>query len=72
MTCFIVLNSFALAGGLIFKFFGITLPAFEIAGGVILLLIGIEMIQAKRSSTQELPRETGVTPWFDIVCGGWG
>src|SRR5436309_15521766 len=35
ITCFIVLNSFALAGGLIFKFFGITLPAFEIAGCVI-------------------------------------
>lgn len=58
MTCFIVLNAFALAGGLIFKFFGITLPAFEIAGGIILLLIGIEMIQAKRSTTQELPKET--------------
>lgn len=58
MTCFIVLNAFALAGSLIFKFFGITLPAFEMAGGLILLLIGIDMIQAKRSSTQELPRET--------------
>jgi multiple antibiotic resistance protein len=58
ITCFIVLNAFALAGGLIFKFFGITLPAFEIAGGMILVLIGIEMIQAKRSTTQELPKET--------------
>jgi multiple antibiotic resistance protein len=57
ITCFIVLNAFALAGGLIFRFFGITLPAFEIAGGVILLLIGIEMIQAKRSTTQEQPGE---------------
>jgi multiple antibiotic resistance protein len=56
-TCFIVLNSFALAGSLIFKFFGITLPAFEIAGGLILLLIGIDMLQARRSSTQEVPRE---------------
>ena len=51
------LYAFSLAGGLIFKFFGITLPAFEIAGGVILLLIGIEMIQAKRSTTQEQPGE---------------
>ncbi|MCU1307963.1 MAG: Multiple antibiotic resistance protein marC [Acidobacteriaceae bacterium] len=56
-TCFVVLNAFALAGSLIFKFFGITLPAFEIAGGLILLLIGIEMLQARRSSTQEVPRE---------------
>src|ERR1051325_7331712 len=58
MTCFIVLNAFALAGGLIFKFFGITLPAFEIAGGMILLLIGIEMIRGKRSTPQERPQET--------------
>ena len=58
LTCFIVLMSFALAGKLIFRMFGITLPAFEIAGGVILLLIGIDMIEAKRSPTQELSDET--------------
>lgn len=53
LTCFIVLTSFALAGQLIFRMFGITLPAFEIAGGLILLLIGIDMLEAKRSPTQE-------------------
>jgi multiple antibiotic resistance protein len=52
-TCFIVLTSFALGGQMIFRLFGITLPAFEIAGGMILLLIGLEMLQAKRSATQE-------------------
>ena len=49
LTCLIVLMTFALAGKLIFRMFGITLPAFEIAGGVILLLIGIDMIEARRS-----------------------
>lgn len=58
MTCFIVLTSFALAGQLIFRMFGITLPAFEIAGGLILLLIGLDMLQAKRSPTQEAHGET--------------
>jgi multiple antibiotic resistance protein len=58
LTCWIVLMTFALAGKLIFRMFGITLPAFEIAGGVILLLIGIDMIEAKRSPTQELSDET--------------
>lgn len=53
LTCFIVLTTFALAGRLIFQMFGITLPAFEIAGGLILLLIGIDMLEAKRSPTQE-------------------
>ena len=58
LTCFIVLTSFALAGQLIFRMFGITLPAFEIAGGFILLLIGIDMLEAKRSPTQESTGET--------------
>jgi multiple antibiotic resistance protein len=52
-TCFLVLTSFAVGGQWIFRLFGITLPAFEIAGGMILLLIGLEMLQAKRSATQE-------------------
>lgn len=53
LTCFIVLTTFALVGKLIFELFGITLPAFEIAGGLILLLIGLDMLNAKRSPTQE-------------------
>ena len=57
ITCFIVLTSFALMGSLIFRFFGITLPAFEIAGGIILILMGLEMLQGRRSSTHETPGE---------------
>jgi multiple antibiotic resistance protein len=57
LTCLIVLLTFALAGKLIFRMFGITLPAFEIAGGLILLLIGIDMLEAKRSPTQEASEE---------------
>ncbi len=58
ITCFLVLSAFGLAGSLIFKLFGITMPAFRIAGGLILLLIGLEMLQARRSHTQEVPAET--------------
>src|SRR5689334_3306580 len=58
LTCFIVLSGFALAGSLIFRFFGITLPAFQIAGGIILILMGLEMLQARRSATHETPKET--------------
>jgi multiple antibiotic resistance protein len=53
LTAFIVLTTFAVAGQLIFRLFGITLPAFEIAGGLILLLIGLDMLEARRSPTQE-------------------
>ena len=59
LTCFIMLTSFAIAGQTIFKMFGIKLPAFEIAGGLILLLIGIDMLEAKRSPTQEIFRRSG-------------
>jgi multiple antibiotic resistance protein len=58
LTCFIVLTSFALGGQLIFRMFGITLPAFEVAGGLILLLIGLDMLEAKRSPTQEASGDT--------------
>ena len=58
LTCFIVLTSFAVAGQLIFRMFGITLPAFEIAGGLILLLIGLDMLEARRSPTQETHGDT--------------
>ena len=57
-TCFLVLAGFALAGTLIFKMFGITLPAFRIAGGLIMILIGLDMVQARRSQTKETPSET--------------
>jgi multiple antibiotic resistance protein len=58
ITCFIVLTSFALCGQYIFQMFGIKLPAFEVAGGLILLLIGLDMLEAKRSPTQEAHGDT--------------
>src|SRR5512141_592145 len=53
-TCFLVLSIFSLAGSLIFKLFSITLPAFKIAGGLVLFLVAIDMLQARRSGTQEV------------------
>ena len=52
-----MLSLFAFVGQYIFRLFGISLPAFEIAGGVILLLIGLDMLEAKRSPTQETRKE---------------
>ena len=67
LTAFVVLTTFAVAGSFIFKMFGITLPAFEIAGGVILLLIGLDMLEAKRSPTQESTGETEAAATKDDV-----
>ena len=58
LSAFVILTAFAAAGQYIFRIFGITLPAFEIAGGIILLLIGLDMLEAKRSPTQESSGET--------------
>lgn len=58
LTALVILTAFAVAGQYIFRIFGITLPAFEIAGGIILLLIGLDMLEAKRSPTQESSGET--------------
>ena len=58
LTALIILTAFAAAGQYIFRLFGITLPAFEIAGGIILLLIGLDMLEAKRSPTQESSGDT--------------
>jgi multiple antibiotic resistance protein len=56
-TCFVVLTAFALGGGLIFSFFGITLPAFKITGGILLFGVGFEMMRAKRSATRGTSEE---------------
>ncbi len=56
-TCFLILTSFAFAGSLIFKVFNITLPAFKIAGGVLLTIVALDMLQARRSQTQESAEE---------------
>lgn len=48
----IILVVFAVAGGYIFRLFGVTLPAFRIAGGVVLGLSALEMLRADRPSRQ--------------------
>jgi len=57
LTCFFVLVGFSVAGTVLFRLLGITLPAFQTAGGIILLLVGLDMVQARRSGTKEVPGE---------------
>jgi multiple antibiotic resistance protein len=57
VTCFSVLTTFGLAGGFIFHFFSITLPAFKIAGGILLFGVGLEMMSAKHSATRSTEEE---------------
>ena len=57
LTAFFVLATFAVAGTLIFRVFGITLGAFKVAGGILLLLTAIEMLRAQQQRTRVTPEE---------------
>src|ERR1700690_4011534 len=53
-----VLLAFSVAGQLIFKVMGITMPAFEIAASILLLLVALDMLRAQRSRVMETHEET--------------
>lgn len=52
-----VLIFFTVAGGALFKYFGITLSALKIAGGILLFSIAFSMLNARRSATRTTPEE---------------
>src|SRR5712671_5670090 len=54
----IILLIFATTGKLIFRFFGITIPAVQFAGSIVLLLVALDMLRARRSPVQETTEET--------------
>ena len=49
----VILAVFAAAGGAIFTFFGITVPAFQIAGGLLFALMSIRTLQNGREEVPE-------------------
>lgn len=56
IAAMILLIVFGIAGRLIFRVFGITLPAFRIAGGLILWFVALDMLRGNRT-TQESSEE---------------
>src|SRR5258708_2979956 len=57
ITCGITLTVFAIAGSIIFRFFGISLGAFKIAGGILLFMLALDMMKAQPSRTKQTPEE---------------
>jgi multiple antibiotic resistance protein len=57
LTGFIVMLSFAILGGAILRFFGITTAAFQIAGGILFFGIGWDMLQVRRSRVRTTEEE---------------
>lgn len=54
LTAFILVVIFAMLGKVIFKLFGITLPAFRIMGGILVALIGYQMLHGRQSTVHQL------------------
>jgi multiple antibiotic resistance protein len=57
ITCFVVLSAFALAGRLIFSFYGFTIGAFKIAGGILLFAVALDMVRALPSDSRSTSEE---------------
>ncbi|HUA39263.1 MAG TPA: MarC family protein [Candidatus Sulfopaludibacter sp.] len=56
-TAAVVLLVFSVAGTIVFKIFGITMPAFQIAASIVLLIIALDMLRVQRSRVQETHEE---------------
>lgn len=57
LVAFGVLIFFSLAGGALFKYFGLTLAALKIAGGILLFTIALGMLYGKRTGAKTTPEE---------------
>ena len=67
-AAWIMLCTFAVAGGLIFEAFGISLGAFKIAGGIMLLLMAIDMMRANTSPTRTTLEEQAESKSRDDIA----
>jgi multiple antibiotic resistance protein len=57
LLAFVIVAVFTVAGPLIFRLFGITLPAFRITGGILVFSIGFSMLGGEASKSHS-PTET--------------
>lgn len=54
---FVIIVVFSAAGNLIFKLFGIGLPAFRIMSGTLVVMVGYQMLQGGKHSSVQHPSE---------------
>lgn len=57
-VAFLVLVGCGALGAIVFKFFGITIPALKIAGGILLFLVASEMLNGRTPGTKTTQEET--------------
>ena len=76
-VAFITMVVFALAGKLLFSFFGISVNSFRVVGGVIFFLMGMDMLQARlvrvkleEDEVRKYVNDISVTPLaIPMICG---
>ena len=56
VTAFIIIVIFVVLGKIIFKLFGLTIPAFKITGGILIFLVGFDMVRSRDSGTRKLKK----------------
>jgi multiple antibiotic resistance protein len=72
LVAFLIIAVFSLFGHLIFKIFGITLPAFEIAGGIIVFFIGYDLLKGKEAKTHHSDKNISVKSYEDMAVSPLG
>ena len=82
-VAFVIIAIFSIFGHIIFRLFGITLPAFQIAGGLIVFMIGYNLLNAKESNMhtqapmaredmEKLAEDMAITPLGTPLLAGPG
>lgn len=77
VAAMITILAFAFSGQLLFKFFGISVNSFRIVGGVIFFMMGLDMLNARLTSTKIKDSEVksyvnniAITPLaIPMICG---
>ena len=70
-----ILVVFAVAGGAIFSFFGITVPAFQITGGILFLLLGLQILNGRGDDVDQSalePTDPSIVPLGIPLIAGPG
>ncbi len=79
---FFIVAVFTVSGNIIFRLFGITLPAFRIAGGILVFMVAYNLVNVRRSRQHyppegepiehEDPESIAVTPLATPILAGPG
>jgi len=72
MVAFLIIMVFSLFGHLIFRVFGITLPAFQIAGGIIVFFIGYDLLQGKTAKAHRSMKNVSLESYEDMAISPLG